>query len=76
MAFGEDVAECAPFDDVDEACEHGKVSDDDTCELADSLVDACEALFGDDDERCAPLDDLTEACEGEDNDDFDTDTGE
>jgi hypothetical protein len=74
--FGEDVAECAPFDDVDEGCEHGKIDEADTCALAATLDDACEALFGDDDERCAPLDDLDEACEDDDTDGDDTESGD
>lgn len=69
--FGEDVEECAPFDDVDEACEAGDVPDE--CATAEALDDACELLFGEDAPECAPLDDLDEACEAEYGDDDDDD---
>jgi hypothetical protein len=68
-AFGEDAAECMPFDDVDEACEAGQVSEDDACSLAEALDDSCEELFGEDVAECAALDAIDEACETDEEDD-------
>lgn len=63
--YGEDVAECAPFDNLDEACEAGEVTDD--CAVAEDLDDDCEDLFGEDAAECADSDAVDESCEsGED----------
>ncbi|HWB77655.1 MAG TPA: hypothetical protein VG755_21965 [Nannocystaceae bacterium] len=64
--YGEQAAECDPFDAVDESCEAGEVIDE--CGMAGPLDDACEALFGEQAPECDATDAVDEACEAQNGD--------
>lgn len=57
---GEDVPTCAPFDDIDEACEVG--SQDESCEAKAQLVVDCETVFGAAAPECSAAAGISDAC--------------
>ncbi len=59
---GEDVAACAPFDAIDEACEIGE--QDESCEAKVQLKVDCDAVFGPGTPECTDANALHAVCTG------------